>query len=151
MKRIIVEKQEKFVECCRECDLVNSIYLGQLSKFKKSKEKMENIVEAKTAYENVLNVLNNSDNVNIHQENHNYGKMLIYSKIVKRVSEARSENSDKPKNENIEEKMKIHKRLKKVVKDLEKINTKILEYVIIFIIKSFSINCLMNKNFFLKN
>jgi len=129
MKRIIFQKQEKFLESCKEYDVLNSLYLDQINKFKKYKEKMENLVEAKSAYENVLNIFNNSDNVNIHQENFDYNKMPIYSKMVKHVSETKSENSDKTKNENIEEKIKIQKKLKKVVKDLERINRKILEYV----------------------
>lgn len=128
MKKIISEMQEKLLASCKEYDFLNALYQEQLKKFKKAKEKMENMIEAKSAYESVLSILNNSDHVNSPEGNLNNRKQIL-SKMMKNVNESRSENSDKSKNENSEEKIKISRKLKKCVKELDKSNRKILDYV----------------------
>jgi hypothetical protein len=128
MKKKITEMQERLLASCKEFDFLNGMYQIQLEKFKKAKEKMENMVEAKSAYESVLNILNSSDNVKANEDNLGNRKQIL-NKMVRAVNENRSDDSDKSKTENLEEKTKIKRKLKKCIRELDKINRKILSYV----------------------
>jgi Holliday junction resolvase len=126
-KREITILQGKMEECNKEYQIVKKTYLSYAKSCADLKNKIEELIESKTAFENVLSVLNREVETMTPFSNREKSKAQPYNnhKIIRKNTDHMN-----PKKDSVNEEIKkIEKRLQKVNKDLEQVNKTMWESV----------------------